>query len=233
MTTPTPGARAAELRRQLLVLVPLFFLYHFGLLLAPRATNGVDLFTRLAAQLLHHSTPLYLLLLGLLMGAYLLWLRSMPGRRFIDSRRLGLTLAESVLYAAFMGPLAALLLHKLHLLGTVPSLLGPIEKVVASAGAGLYEELVFRLGAIWLILRLLQGRQRHKWLHLPLALLLSSLAFSAAHYLGPGSEPFLWASFTFRLVLGLVLGVIFLWRGLDTAAYSHFLYDLFVLFLGP
>jgi len=228
----TPAPRSAELRRQLLALVPLFFLYHLGLLLAPRAANGVDFFTRLSGLLLHHSTLLYLLLLGLLMGAYLLWLRSMPGRRFIDSRRLGLTLAESALYATLMGPLAALLLNRLHLLGAVPSLQGPLEKIVASAGAGLYEELVFRLGAIWLFVKLLAGRSRRNWLRLLLALLLSALAFSAAHYLGPGAEPFLWASFAFRLVLGLVLGVIFLWRGLDTAAYSHFLYDLFVLFLG-
>jgi membrane protease YdiL (CAAX protease family) len=67
-------------------------------------------------------------------------------------------------------------------------------------------------------------------LQITIALLASSLVFSAAHLEGFGGlEPWTRYSFTYRLVLGLFLGLIYLTRGLAVAVYTHTFYDLLVL----
>ena len=52
-------------------------------------------------------------------------------------------------------------------------------------------------------------------------LLLSSLAFSAFHYLGPFGDTFTFNSFTFRFLAGVLLGAIYLSRGLAVSVYTH------------
>ncbi|MDD3967131.1 MAG: CPBP family glutamic-type intramembrane protease, partial [Candidatus Marinimicrobia bacterium] len=60
-------------------------------------------------------------------------------------------------------------------------------------------------------------------------LLLSALLFSAAHYLGAAGDSFNWLSFMARSLGGLVLGVVYLLRGLGPAVYTHAIYDIFTL----
>ncbi len=214
----------------LLLAAPVFLFYHLGLLISPNATNGVDVFTRLLGRLAGLSWPVYLAVVLGLTAAYGLALRSLARRRAFEPRRFPLVLMEAGLYALLMGPVAGLLLSKLHVLsaGWLESM-GVLDRIVASSGAGFYEELVFRLvllgGGLWLLSK--QGMRR--WLAVTLGVIVSSLIFSAVHYVGPGSDPFDVGSFSYRAVLGVFLAGIFLLRGFATAVWAHALYDVYVM----
>ena len=97
-----------------------------------------------------------------------------------------------------------------------------------SAGAGLHEELLFRLIGISGLSWLLAGAMGEKraWVT---ALLLSSLAFSLAHHLGPSGEPFEFAAFVYRALAGIMFALIYQIRGLAVAVWTHALYDVYVL----
>jgi len=100
-----------------------------------------------------------------------------------------------------------------------------------AAGAGLYEELLFRAGLMSGTFVLLASflsafhpREAARTFSFGLALLISSTAFALAHALGDPSAldtgPFL-----FRTLAGVVLGLLFSWRGLAVVAYAHATYD--------
>jgi len=97
-------------------------------------------------------------------------------------------------------------------------------------GAGVYEELLFRLllvgGGTWLLRKLFMWEK--KW-GLAVTLVASSLLFSAAHHIGPMGEPFEAYRFTFRAVCGLALGLVFALRGFGVAVWTHALYNAMVV----
>lgn len=212
----------------LVLAAPVFLFYQVGLLVSPAAANGVDLFTRALGMLFEMSLLTYLSLMLALFVLYSLLLRTMIRRQRFNPRRFPAVLIESGLYAALMGPLAGLLLHKLHVLAVNLKQMGVLDRIVASAGAGFYEELAFRLIALssvaWLLTRSL-GR----WTGICIATVAVAVLFSAAHYVGPGADAFDIAGFSFRFFLGVFLGAIYLLRGFATAVWTHALYDVWVL----
>ena len=99
-------------------------------------------------------------------------------------------------------------------------------QLALSLGAGLFEELVFRVllvGGLYLGLRRLLPRVRHAYLA---AAVVGALLFSAVHYVGLYGDAFTVASFAFRFFFGLALNALFLWRGFGVAAWTHALYDV-------
>lgn len=110
--------------------------------------------------------------------------------------------------------------------------------IVTGIGAGIYEELVFRLILISLLLMLLQDliglRQRPAVL---IAVLLSAVLFSTHHHkffidghFATG-EVFTVAKFIFRLLAGIYFAGIFSIRGYGIAAGTHAFYDVLAAFL--
>jgi hypothetical protein len=102
--------------------------------------------------------------------------------------------------------------------------------VLGFVGAGVYEELLFRL---LLVPPVCLGAARLgmvRWLSIAGAVVLTSLAFSAAHYLGPQGEHFETFSFMFRFTAGAMFALLFVFRGFGIAAGTHALYDIFVSF---
>jgi len=59
--------------------------------------------------------------------------------------------------------------------------------------------------------------------------LLTSLAFSAWHYIGPLGDPFEAQPFIFRWVCGTVFVAIYALRGFAPAVWTHAVYDLWVM----
>jgi len=105
-----------------------------------------------------------------------------------------------------------------------------INALVLNLGAGIYEEFVFRFLLITGIFWVLKKAVKNKFLIYLCALLLSSLLFSFFHYLEPFNEPFQVNSFLFRFIAGSVFSIIFIFRGYGIAAYSHFLYNVLLMF---
>ncbi|PSQ97700.1 MAG: CPBP family intramembrane metalloprotease [Bacteroidetes bacterium SW_9_63_38] len=135
---------------------------------------------------------------------------------------------ESTMYAVVVALLVSNLVAALF--AAAPSPEGGLwTQLALSIGAGLYEELVFRVvlvGGLALLFRPFFENPNAGYL---LAAILGAGVFSLVHYLGPLGDPFALPSFTFRFLFGLALNVLFLWRGFGVAAWTHALYDVMVV----
>jgi len=219
-----------------LLVFPLFLTYQIGILVrGGSGLNGVDYITSSLIELCARDLDTYLLTLACLLvgyGSLLLILRS---RGVFRAESFVPTILEAGFYATTMGTLILLVIHQVSVLLPSPTLavaagynVGDI--LVISAGAGLHEELLFRLlgmaGLGWLLSGLFGKREA--W---TLAFLLSSLAFSLAHHVGAGAEPFTMAAFVYRFLAGMFFAIVYHLRGFGVAAWTHALYDLYVLSL--
>lgn len=102
--------------------------------------------------------------------------------------------------------------------------------VVLSIGAGIYEELVFRLIVMALVLVLVVdvAGVDAMW-GSAIAVGVSSLLFAAHHYPPVGNDPFRLGEFSFRFVAGGYLAGIFLFRGFGIAVGAHAMYNVIVV----
>jgi hypothetical protein len=136
--------------------------------------------------------------------------------------------AESVLLALPLLGLAQLMGWHLPLGPTYSEHDTLIRGVILSFGAGIYEELVFRLAAIALLsLLLVDVLQMDRRWAVVLMVVLSAAGFSAYHHLGPGAPPFAWRDFTFRGLCGAYFCLLLIHRGFGITAGSHASYDIF------
>ena len=104
--------------------------------------------------------------------------------------------------------------------------------IVLALGAGIYEELVFRLFAFSAINVVLSDLLRIGRGPACLLIVLSSaVLFSAYHYWSPQSAPFRWPDAIFRTLAGIYFGVLFLARGFGITAGTHAAYDIFFFLL--
>ncbi len=116
------------------------------------------------------------------------------------------------------------------------------ERALSFLGAGLYEEVVFRLALLPVCFCLLRSLRAPRGAAVVLAVLSSSLLFAAAHDLAPHDpvslsgfgaalrrvvdEPARWYGFTFRLLAGTVFAVLLWLRGFGITVGCHAAYDL-------
>ncbi len=143
-------------------------------------------------------------------------------------------LGEAVLYAlAFgvvTGALTGLVLQVVPALSVTPmGGLGLPTQLMVSLGAGIYEELLFRVLLVTGLAAM--ARNLFGWRPAPagvFAAVLGAIVFSAFHYVGPYGDPFSIPSFVFRLLAGLIFSAMYLLRGFGITAWSHALYDVFL-----
>ncbi|WP_263841523.1 CPBP family glutamic-type intramembrane protease [Salinibacter sp.] len=102
-------------------------------------------------------------------------------------------------------------------------------QLALSIGAGLYEELVFRVLLVGGLAALLGTLMESSPAAYVLAAGVGAALFSLAHYVGPLGDPFALPSFAFRFLFGLALNALFLARGFGIAAWTHALYDVMVV----
>ncbi len=104
--------------------------------------------------------------------------------------------------------------------------------IVLAFGAGIYEELVFRLMGLTLLnivlVDLLRMPQRPALL---IMVLTSSILFSAYHYWGPVAGAFRWSDCVFRTLSGIYFAVLFMHRGFGITAGAHMAYDSYCFLL--
>jgi hypothetical protein len=108
--------------------------------------------------------------------------------------------------------------------------LGVWTQLMVSLGAGLYEELLFRVLLVGAISAL--GIRVFRWRPLAagaVAVGVGAIIFSAFHYVGPFGDPLEAGSFTFRLIAGIFFSALFVTRGFGITAWTNALYDDFLL----
>ena len=110
--------------------------------------------------------------------------------------------------------------------------------IVTGVGAGIYEELVFRLILICLLMMLFQDvfRLTHGNA-IALAVLISAGLFSAYHHIDfitgrrNDVDPFDWAKFLFRTIAGIYFTFLYAIRGFGITAGTHSFYDIIAVFI--
>ncbi|HEY8375089.1 MAG TPA: CPBP family intramembrane glutamic endopeptidase [Nannocystis sp.] len=227
------SARIDPLTSAILVF-PLLLVYQLGILgSGGLGLNGVDFVTRALIELCARDLGNYLGALGAMLVGYAALLVILRRHGRFSPHRFVPMLAESAFYASTMGTLILLVISRFTEL--VPGLAiqaraSLADIVVISAGAGVHEELIFRvvgMGGLGFLLSGITGRRR-AWLF---ALVLSSLVFSLAHHVGPAGEPFTYAAFVYRTLAGVFFALVYQLRGFAVAAWTHALYDVYVLTL--
>jgi hypothetical protein len=156
----------------------------------------------------------------------------------LEPRLFPLMALESVVcalgFGLVVGTLTGLLLGGLTTAAGLPLALqagelGLPTQLMISLGAGIYEELLFRVLLVgtlaWAARRFFGWRPGAAGVF---ATLLGALVFSAFHYVGPYGDPLELPSFTFRALAGLVFSAMYLTRGFGITAWTHALYDVFL-----
>lgn len=207
--------------------LPLVLAYEGGVLLLGRGSprNGADVWLRQLLDSLGFGE--YFLLPVLTVVGLLAWHHVAHDRwRCSAGVLVGMTL-ESLFWAGILVGLARLQ-EGLWPLAAGPLADGPLQRLVGYCGAGLYEEVLFRLvllpALVWAAARLGMSAVSAA----VVGLVASSVLFSLAHYVGPLGDHFDWYGFTFRTMAGLFFAALFLVRGFGIAAGAHAAYDLFV-----
>lgn len=219
----------------LVFLAPLLAIYEAGVIFlggrAPDAIrNGADHWMR--AWLGQAGLGQSLVLPGLILVGLLVWhvCAHYPSRVSVDT--LAGMCAESLLFAFLLIVFAQCQeflfqsIGRLQILSTIPRVVG--ARVVTYIGAGIYEEVLFRLcllPALYGLFRL--SRLSATWAA-ALAVLSSSLAFALAHHIGPSAEPLQLFTFTFRALAGSFFAVLFVMRGFGITVGCHATYDIVV-----
>jgi membrane protease YdiL (CAAX protease family) len=226
--------------------LPIFLIYQLAVVFLG-VQNATDMVT---GTLLHASNgnKTTYLLATFAIGVIFAGVFAILGRGQAFRPRKFLQIAiEGVVYAILMRLVAGLVVGSLF---AGPSNIKDESRFVGfvmSLGAGFYEELAFRvilfgLGAkllTWIFVRQkvdLMGTASAKSSFSFRALgvmaawaVVCAIVFSAVHYIGPMSDNFQLASFTFRMLLGLALTLIYTTRGFAAAVWTHALYDVWVL----
>jgi membrane protease YdiL (CAAX protease family) len=108
-----------------------------------------------------------------------------------------------------------------------------LTNIITGIGAGIYEELVFRLILICILMLLLQDALRlNRKNSIVLSVLISAALFSAHHHIDfisgqPNAiDPFNWTRFTFRTIAGIYFAVLFAIRGFGITAGTHAFYNI-------
>lgn len=217
-----------------LLLLPLGLLHLSGREQAPLAAFS------LVEGLLHAlGSAAPWLLAGLLSLAFLWSVGRIRRQRLAWRAGALLSAGEGLLWGLIMGPVLQLGMQLVSLPGgplALPWSAAEVHGALAlSAGAGLYEELLFRavllqgLAALFLgLFQLPSERAVDRFLPYGLAILVSALAFAAAHALG---DPHALEGpvFVYRFLAGVLLGLLYRARGLAVVAYAHATYDAVVI----
>jgi len=226
-----------DLLTSLVLVFPLFLIYQVGVLFTLPVLNGADFLTVFLFHNLGLSTGAYLAYTVAVAIAFAVGVLLLRRKQKFNPRLVVPVLIESAIYALTMGSLIVfVMIRVLHvsprLAGGAIATQGFGTRFVMSLGAGVWEETIFRLGimtGVAVLLEKVLGFGR--WVAVALALLASSILFSAMHHIPPYGDPLQLGVFVFRVLAGCFFGLVYWYRGFAIAVYTHALYDIYVLLL--
>jgi membrane protease YdiL (CAAX protease family) len=222
----------------LLYVLPMLVVYEVGVIIlgggfagSNELRNGADAWARsqLTVGEVSFGWVLPLLVLALLVSLTAWRWGEKPARPLATG--FGMFL-ESVGYAVALWALSRNFLPLLDRVG-LPTQSVELKQVAAGqvvrfVGAGVYEEVLFRLGLFGGLVLLIRCAFVPKLLAVGLGALLASLAFAAAHHIGPAGEPLTAPVFLFRTAAGLIFTAVYATRGLGVAVGAHAGYNILV-----
>ena len=144
---------------------------------------------------------------------------------------LGESVVLALAFGVVVGGLTSRVIGALQALTLAPG--GDLDlgtRLMVSLGAGIYEELLFRVVLVALLAA--AARSLLGWRPVPagaLATVLGAAIFSAFHYIGPYGDRLELYSFAFRMIAGLFFSALYLLRGFGITAWTHALYDVSLL----
>ena len=221
-------------RYSLLFALPLLVAYELLEAVSPvRASggvvrNGADVvLTGLFTWALGTRGPL--VFMGIVIGVslWLIWRDRKGGP--IRPAFFGIMFAESAMLSLAFGIVVGVATAKLLGLSLAPASPGALAKLTLSIGAGLYEELLFRVILVALIANGMRFIGFSKLFAGIIATVVGAIVFSAFHYIGSLGDAFTVQSFVFRAVAGVAFSALYLTRGFGITAWTHALYDIAVM----
>jgi membrane protease YdiL (CAAX protease family) len=221
------------------IAVPLLLIYEALIYMTqPDAEHAVrisaDVWMKSLYVYLGYNTLSITLLIVALFGIFIFINQRRKGTR-LNGRYLLMMLVESTIWAVLLAwlisGLTGYLLDIQATTGANGNSFSILQEFAFSLGAGLYEELFFRLILVWVGFQLFKRVFDPKWLAYTAAALISAFLFSLAHFTGSLGDPFTIQAFLFRFLFGLALNALFVTRGFGITAWTHAIYDLLVIFI--
>jgi membrane protease YdiL (CAAX protease family) len=235
-TTPAPASYWAATKtpiHSLLFLLPMVVFYEVGIVWVnqhhvEQVRNGADVMLRRLVALV--GRPGVAASALILVAVLLIWQAASKRSWRVRWSVLPRMAVESLVFAAVLYGYGVL--YGQRLLAVNEEAMRRLPKLVLCFGAGIYEELVFRLllvGVLVLLFSKAMGLERVRaalW-----AVGLSALAFAAAHYVGTMADEFRWSTFVFRFTAGVMFSAVMAFRGFGITAGMHALYDVATVLL--
>ncbi len=238
-------ATAREPWPSLLFILPFLIVYEVGAIAhahVPASRNGADLWIRHFGM----ETGVAVEWLFPLLAPILLLVWQFAARRpwKWSLETLSGMFAESLMFAMMLVVVGQITALAFPLEVSTELSVTPLSRAVSFLGAGIYEEMLFRLAMLPLIFIVLRTVRLPRRLAIISSILISSWLFATAHYVGSPAlfspqelmramttvceSRELWFSYTFRFVAGVLFSILFWVRGFGIAVGCHILYDLFV-----
>lgn len=218
-----------------LVSIPLFLLYEVLILISQPESEyivriSVDVWIKSLFTYLGVNAVSVSLLLLLLVGIFIVY-KERDRLQSLKFVYFPLLLLEAAIYAVVVAFISqSLVSFVLNMAASDPvGSLSTTQQLALSLGAGLYEELFFRVILVTVFTLLFTKIFNKKWAGVTAAVLLSALLFSAVHYVGSMGDAFTMGSFLYRFLFGLILNGIYVWRGFGVAAWTHAIYDIMII----
>lgn len=220
-----------------LISLPLLLLYEVLIVVSQPAENytvrvKVDIWIKTLFSYFSLNVLSITLIVVALIGLIILY-RERDRLSTLKFRNFIYMLGEAVMYAIWLALILGIFISGFRYLIQVPAVaaLTELQKIALSLGAGLYEELFFRVllvsGLLYIFKIFMQKNAAFVT-----AIVVAALLFSAVHYFGPLGDLFTIASFLFRFFFGIALNIIFLKRGFGIAAWTHAFFDIMAVAFG-
>lgn len=201
--------------------------------LAPDERNGAEVLLLQEVMRLGSRAHLFVMAFFALLiavAAHTLVRRQVPW-----SRVAAVIALEGIVYGVMLGPVASAMTSSANrMLAMAPFDASLTANLVGSMGAGIFEELVFRLGLmsllVWVGMRAVRSWALPAWLAGLFAVVVSALVFSWFHHVC--GEPFDRGVFVFRTMAGVLLGLLMWARGYGVCVYTHTFYNVY-LYIRP
>ena len=223
----------------IIIIAPLFVLYHilgffnnFHSNLIVK--NSADVFIKYFFQYLsvEYASLIYLTFFIAII-AFIMF----KNKKIFVSSEIKLSFLFGMIVESILHSLSLLifmsLIYKLLPLGLFLFNNNVMEGIYLSIGAGIWEELLFRYIMISSLLFIFnKAMYDFSLISYILIIVFASTLFSYYHFIGAVPELINFSIFIYRFVAGIILSVIFIFRGLGIAVYTHTFYDLYLVVFG-